>query len=103
MYLSSITGRLLAGSCPESVCFLLNSEAQALVGTKSVFTEFRTKCGPEASYRTHALYDLHGGKRLLDIVWNLFSSILLSDKGQIKACCREGSFSLLRCTHLEKH
>ena len=29
----------------------------ALVGTKSVFTEFRSKCGQEESYRIHVLYD----------------------------------------------
>ena len=86
-----------------SVCFLLNSDPQALVGTESVFIEIRSKCGPEASYRAHALYDVHGGRCLLDIVWNLFSSNLLPDKGEIKARCREGSFSLLWCTHLEKY
>ncbi|KAI4549976.1 hypothetical protein MJT46_019125 [Ovis ammon polii x Ovis aries] len=37
------TGRQPTGCCAESVCFLLNSEAP--VGTKSVFTEFRTKLG----------------------------------------------------------
>lgn len=43
IYLCAFTGRQPTGCCAESVCFLLNSEAP--VGTKSVFTEFRTKLG----------------------------------------------------------
>ena len=85
------------------LCFLLNSEAQGLVGTQSVFTEISTQCGHEASYRTRILRDAHVGRRLADLVWNLFSSILLSDRGEMKTCRREGNFSFFQCTHLEKY
>ena len=77
------------------LCFLLNSEPQGLVGTQSVFTEISTQCGHEASYRTRILRDAHVGRRLVDLLWNLFSSILLSDRGEMKTCRREGNFSLL--------
>ena len=43
LYLTHFMATWLTGQCTESICFLLNSEAWAFVGTKSVFTEFRTK------------------------------------------------------------
>ena len=63
-------GGLLTGQCAESVCFLLNSETYALVGTKSELTGFRTKRGHGKSYRTHILYDAHVGKCLWHVVLN---------------------------------
>lgn len=53
MHLSPFMGRQLTGCCTEAVCLLLNTEVQAPVGTKSVFTGFRPKHGQEESYRAH--------------------------------------------------
>ena len=70
MHLTPFMGGLLTGQCAESVCFLLNSETYALVGTKSELTGFRTKRGHGKSYRTHILYDAHVGKCLWHVVLN---------------------------------
>ena len=101
LYLTPFMETWLTGQCTEYICFLLNSQAWAVFGTKSVFTEFRTKGGHEESYRTHVLNCAYIGKHLQHVVLNWFSSLFLWDKGEIKTLCREWNASFTPCIHLE--